>query len=57
MLLSSIVLIVADMVTTSLLIYGLYKNSQGVSNTLPGSIIVTYYNSDQFFSSTVAGVD
>lgn len=57
MLLSSIVLIVAFMVTTSLLIYGPYENSQGVSNTLPGSIIVTYNNSDQLFSSIVAGVD
>lgn len=57
MLLSSVVLMVAFMVTTSLLIYGPYENSQGVSNTLPGSIIVTYNNTDQLFSSIVAGVD
>lgn len=37
-----IALFVAYMVTTSLIIYGLYENSQGVSRPSLGSVTVTY---------------
>lgn len=46
MLLVSIALIVAFMVTTPLIICGLHENSQGVSSPSMGSVTSTYNNSD-----------